>query len=68
MPYKAEQGFAVDAQGVTMDKLKRSSLATVQALIPLSLHDAGRMDGAEAWMLGGMAFRAATFLGLDTED
>jgi len=48
-----------------MRSLDQPDLTMLQALLLLCLHAAGAGKGAQAWMLGGMAFRLCTALRLD---
>lgn len=68
VPYQAGASYAADALDIIVHSLSRPSTSTLQALLLLCLYDAGRMNGARAWMLGGMAFRAAHLLRLDKEE
>ncbi|KIX09189.1 uncharacterized protein Z518_00268 [Rhinocladiella mackenziei CBS 650.93] len=68
LPYKAGEDFAAEALDIIVRNLNRPTMATVQALLLLSLHAAGCMKGAQAWILGGMAFRICDLLRLDKDD
>jgi len=50
---------------ILMRSLDQPDLTMLQALLLLCLHAAGAGKGAQAWMLGGMAFRLCTALRLD---
>lgn len=50
---------------ILMRSLDQPDLTMLQALLLLCLHAAGAGKGAQAWMLGGMAFRMCTALRLD---
>lgn len=68
LPYKAGEDFAAEALDIIVRNLNRPTIATLQALLLLAFHDAGRMQGAQAWILGGMAFRICHLLRLDKDD
>lgn len=63
--YEAGENFAAEAMEILMRSLDQPDLTMLQALLLLCLHAAGAGKGAQAWMLGGMAFRMCTALRLD---
>ncbi|KAI9315335.1 fungal-specific transcription factor domain-containing protein [Dichotomocladium elegans] len=66
-PWNSGEKYAVKARSILFEAIDTPSLANVQALLLLTLHEYGCARGPRSWMYSGMAIRMALELGLNKD-